>query len=187
MSSSPKIFLAPVSSTQLYANYIRTVDEGIPSPAFFKIPESNSYVKQFPNASRIHIWGVKTVKATSFKKCSVGDFVLYYHQGAMISYCQVVLKSQNRALSEKIWGRDRDKITGEYEYWENLLFLAPPQKILMDFKILIGFANFKEKASVRSFNQYSTVGMSAIINKYHSIDLFLKGYEVKSEILNKAH
>ena|ERR1051326_7062646 len=171
-----KIFLAPVSGSNLFANYKKTVVEGIPSDSFLKIPEAKEYSKQFSKEDKIHLWGIKSTKATPFKKCSVNDYVLYYYQGTMISYCKVLYKSQNKPLSEKIWGKDTDRITGLHEYWENLLFLTAPKKISMDFNILIDFAHFKPKASVRGFNAYSSVGLSAIINKYKTIDTFLNKY-----------
>lgn len=173
-----KIFLAPISLKNYSENYKKSVVDGISRNTFFQIYDKEEYLNQLQNAQRIHLWGVKNTKITPFRKCSVNDFLLYYYQGTIISYCRVILKLQNRQLSEKIWGKDLNKITKEFEYWENLLFLTVPIKISLDFKILIDFANYNPKASVRGFNEYSPVGLAIIINKYKTIENFLNKYNI---------
>ena len=67
-SNNPKIFLAPVSSSDLYKNYQRTVMTGIDKSVFKKYQNANQYQKLLTQNETIRIWGIKNSKLTSYNK-----------------------------------------------------------------------------------------------------------------------
>jgi hypothetical protein len=47
----------------------------------------------------------------------------------------------------------------------------------MDFRVLIDYASFSSKASVRGFNEYSQVGLTAILKEHETIEKFLNRHK----------
>ena len=165
-----KIFLAPVSSSNLYKNYHKTVVTGLDNETFFKYSDTSIYKKHIGNDKVIRLWGIKNVKKTAFERSAISDIILFYHKGFIVGKTEITFKDTNKKLSDAIWGYDREK----QEYWENLVFFNNYEELNIDFKVLIEFASYSPKASVRGFNIYSTLGTTAILKKYKSIDNFLK-------------
>jgi hypothetical protein len=173
MNKKTKIFLAPVSSSALYKNYQRTVMVGIDKTDFLEYQNVNQYQKLLTQNHTVRIWGIKSTKLTPYNKASINDIVLFYHKGFMVGRATISFKDNNQILSEEIWGYDRDKLDGKIEYWENLIFLENFSVINMDFRILIDYASFSPKASVRGFNEYSQLGTNAILKEHGTIEKFL--------------
>jgi len=173
-NKNPKIFLAPVSSSDLYKNYQRTVMVGIDKTDFLKYQNANQYQKLLSQNHTVRIWGIKSTKLTPYNKASINDIVLFYHKGFMIGRATISFKDNNQNLSKEIWGFDQDKLKNVIEYWENLIFLENFAVINMPFKILIDYASFSPKASVRGFNEYSQIGTNALLKEYGDIDNFLR-------------
>ena len=177
MNNSPKIFLAPVSSSELYKNYQKTVMVGIEKQEFLLYNNTSSYKKLLTNSETIRIWGIKNVKLTSFNKASIGDIVFFYHKGFIVGKADIDFKDKNQILSNQLWGSDFDKLRDTTEYWENILFLSNFSMIHCSFNILIDFANYSPIASVRSFNEYSPIGLENLLKTHISIDNFIKKYK----------
>lgn len=175
-ANNPKIFLAPVSSSDLYKNYQKTVMVGIDKLDFLKLANSSQYGKLLTQSHTIRLWGIKSTKLTPYNKASINDIVLFYHKGFMVGRATISFKDINQNLSKEIWGYDHDKFNNKIEYWENLIFLENFSVINMDFKVLIEYASFSPKASVRGFNEYSQNGTAAILKDHKSIDSFLQTY-----------
>lgn len=95
----------------------------------------------------------------------------------MVGRATISFKDNNQNLSKEIWGYDNDKFNGKIEYWENLIFLENFSVINMHFKVLIAYASFSSKASVRGFNEYSHVGLTAILKEHETIEKFLSRYK----------
>lgn len=176
-ANQPKIFLAPVSSSDLYKNYQKTVMVGIDKFDFLKFKNSSQYGKLITQSHTIRLWGIKSTKLTPYNKASINDIVLFYHKGFMVGRATISFKDINQNLSKEIWGYDHDKFNNKIEYWENLIFLENFSVINMDFKVLIQYASFSPKASVRGFNEYSQNGTTAILKEHKSIDSFLQTYK----------
>ncbi len=176
-SNNPKLFLAPVSSSDLYKNYQRTVMVGIDKPDFLKFQNANQYQKLLTQNHTVRIWGIKSTKLTPYNKASINDVVLFYHKGFMVGRATISFKDNNQNLSKEIWGYDHDKFNNKIEYWENLIFLENFSVINMDFKVLIDYASFSSKASVRGFNEYSSIGLTAILKEHGTIDKFLSRHK----------
>lgn len=176
MNNNPKIFLAPVSSSDLYKNYQKTVMVGIDKSDFFNFQYSVQYQKLLSQNHTIRLWGIKSTKLTPYNKASINDIILFYHKGFMVGKAIVSFKDINQNLSKEIWGVDKDKLRNKIEYWENLIFLDSFSVINLDFKVLINYASFSSKASVRGFNEYSQIGTAELLKEHKSIANFLKKY-----------
>jgi len=177
MIDNRKIFLAPVSSSELYNNYQKTVMVGFEKIDFFKHTETSKYVKLLSQSNIIRVWGIKNVKITSFNKASIGDIVLFYHKGFMVGKAEIEFKDKNVELSKQLWGYDFNKLRNTTEYWENILFLGNYSIIHFPFSVLIEYANYSPLMSVRGFNEYSVTGLNKIVDNYKSIDSFLNNYK----------
>lgn len=171
-SDKRKIFLAPVSSSNLYKNYHKSVVIGLSNSDFFNYSETSTYKQKFGDKRVIRLWGIKNVKKTAFNRSEISDVILFYHKGFIVGKTEIIFKDKNKQLSNSIWEYDYDK----QEYWENLVFLDKYEELNIDFKVLIEFADYSPKASVRGFNIYSSYGLNAILSKYNSLDNFLKEY-----------
>ena len=112
-----KIFLAPVSSSNLYKNYHKTVVTGIVKDDFLKYLNSSGYDKIVNGKKVVRLWGIKNVKKAAFNRSVIGDIILFYHKGFIVGKTDIVFKHTNRPLSDAIWGYDLAK----KEYWENYL------------------------------------------------------------------
>ena len=99
MAESKKIFLAPVSSSELYRNYQRTVMVGLEKSEFFKLTGTSDYQKLLTQNSMVRIWGIKNVKLTSYNKVSIGDVVLFYHKGNIVGKAEIDFKDKNLNLN----------------------------------------------------------------------------------------
>jgi hypothetical protein len=182
VKTNKKIFLAPISSSNLYVNYQNTVLLGIDYEAFIKFKYSDKYKNSLMPNRTIRIWGIKNAKFPQYDKTSIGDFVLFYYKGFIIGKAIIYLKDVNQELSEILWGSYTNKIRNNYEYWENLLFLSSFDVIKMDFNVLIHYALYKQNACVRGFNEFSPYGLKKIIEKYSSLESFLDMYLIKNGI-----
>jgi hypothetical protein len=100
----PKIFLAPVSSSDLYKNYQKTVMVGIDKLDFLKFANSSQYGKLITQSHTIRLWGIKSTKLTPYNKASINDIVLFYHKGFMVGRASISFKDINQNLSKEIWG-----------------------------------------------------------------------------------
>jgi len=143
---------------------------------FLKFQNVHQYKKFLSNNQIIRIWGIKSSKLSVFNKTSVNDILLFYHNGNIIGKGKISLKDNNKKLSEELWGFDCRRYTNVIEYWENILFLESFGVINLSFKILIEFASYSDKASVRGFNQYSRFGVEKILQNYQTIEGFLNYY-----------
>lgn len=175
--SKRKIFLAPVSSSALYKNYQKSVMIGFDKNDFLNLKYSKKYENLLSHNYTVRIWGIKSVKLTPYNKVSIGDTVLFYHKGFMVGRAIISFKDSNRNLSEKLWGNDFDKLKNKLEYWENLMFLEKFTVINLNFKILIDYASFSPKASVRGFNEYPQSAIEKILKDYKTIENFIKKYK----------
>ena len=173
MKDNRKIFLAPVSSSELYKNYQKTVMVGFEKNDFIKNITASKYIKLLSQANIIRLWGVKNVKLTSFNKSSIGDVILFYHKGFIVGKADIEFKDNNIELSNQLWGYDFNKLRNTKEYWENILFLGNYSIINIPLKVLIDYAEYSPLMSVRSFIEYSPIGLSKIIKEHESIDSFL--------------
>jgi hypothetical protein len=169
-SDKRKIFLAPVSSSNLYKNYHKSVVSGLSNSDFFNYSDTSTYKQKFGDKKVIRLWGIKNVKKTAFNRAEISDIILFYHKGFIVGKTEIIFKDTNKKLSDSIWGHDYDK----QEYWENLVFLDKYEELNIDFKVLIEFADYSPKASVRGFNIYSSNGLNAILNQHKTLDSFLK-------------
>ena len=172
-SDKRKIFLAPVSSSNLYRNYHKSVVNGLSNIDFFNYSDTSAYKKKFGDKKIIKLWGIKNVKITAFNRSETSDIILFYHKGFIVGKTEIIYKDNNKKLSDNIWGHDYDK----QEYWENLIFLDKYEELNIDFKVLIAFAEYSPKASVRGFNIYSSNGLKAILDKFKTIENFIKEYK----------
>lgn len=177
MAENKKIFLAPVSSSELYRNYQKTVMVGLEKTDFFKLTDTVDYQKLLTQNSMVRIWGIKNVKLTSYNKASIGDVVLFYHKGNIIGKADIDFKDKNLKLSNQLWGHDYDKLRNVTEYWENILFMSNFCILNLPFSVLINYADYSPIASVRSFNEYSPTGLTNLLKEYKSIDTFIKKYK----------
>ena len=168
-SDKRKIFLAPVSSSNLYRNYHKSVVSGLSNRDFFNYSDTSPYKQKFGDKKVIRLWGIKNVKKTVFNRAEISDIILFYHKGFIVGKTEIIFKDTNKKLSDSIWGHDY----GKQEYWENLVFLDKYEELNFDFKVLIGYADYSPKASVRGFNIYSADGLNTILEKYKTIDNFL--------------
>ena len=150
---------------------------GIDKLDFLKFANSSQYGKLLTQSHTIRLWGIKSTKLTPYNKASINDIVLFYHKGFMVGRATISFKDINQNLSKEIWGYDHDKFNNKIEYWENLIFLENFSVINMDFKVLIKYASFSPKASVRGFNEYSQNGTAAILKDHKTIDSFLQTYK----------
>lgn len=150
---------------------------GIEKPDFLKFHNANQYQKLLTQNHTVRIWGIKSTKLTPYNKASINDVVLFYHKGFMVGRATISFKDNNQNLSKEIWGYDHDKFNNKIEYWENLIFLENFSVINMDFKVLIDYASFSSKASVRGFNEYSNIGLTAILKEHGTIDKFLSRHK----------
>jgi len=177
MAESKKIFLAPVSSSELYRNYQRTVMVGLEKSEFFKLTGTSDYQKLLTQNSMVRIWGIKNVKLTSYNKVSIGDVVLFYHKGNIVGKAEIDFKDKNLNLSAQLWGHDYDKLRNTKEYWENILFMSNFCILNLPFSVLIKYADYSPIASVRSFNEYSPSGLTNLIKDNKDIETFIKKYK----------
>ena len=168
-----QVFLAPVSSTRLYNNYKKTVEIGFDVQDFFSFKATSQYQKLFAKQSKVRLWGVKDLKISQYKQCNSKDYLFFYHKGKIISAAKIFSLDKNRELSNFLWGYDTNDLKNTAEYWDNIIFLDSFLKVDLDFEVLIKFAKYNDKASVRGFNKYRSMGVNEIISKYGSIDKFL--------------
>jgi len=170
-----QLFLAPVSSTQLYKNYQKTVENGFNFQSFFSLKPTITYQKKtFDKRSIIRLWGIKDLKISQYKQCNIDDYIFFYHKGNIISSARILSLDKNRELSILLWGKDFDRLKNRNEYWDNIIFLHSFLKVSLNFSILIKYANYDAKASVRGFNKYRMDGLNKILKDYGTIDKFLK-------------
>lgn len=170
------IFLAPVSGKNLFINFEKTVKSGILTSDFFKKKATGQYKSKLSGLDFVKLWGVKNFKISSFDKIKVGDYIFFYHNGEIIASVQVSFKDKNEGLSIDLWGVHNNSQKGITETWENLVFLENYIDLKMSFKVLIQFAEYSEKASVRGFNIFRESGTLKIISKHKTINEFLKSY-----------
>jgi hypothetical protein len=176
-NNNQKFFLAPVSSSELYKNYHKSVLLGIEKKIFSGYNETNQYNELIKLNNQIRIWGVKNSKLTPYNKAAINDIVLFYHKGFIVGRATICFKDKNQYLSKKIWGSDIFETNQKKMYWENLLFLKNYIYIHLDFNVLINYASYSPKASVRGFNEYSPVGMISLLNEHKTIENFLLKYQ----------
>lgn len=168
-----QIFLAPVSGTRLFNNYKKTVEIGFALQDFFSIKTTAPYQKLFENKSKVRLWGVKDLKISQYRQCSLQDYLFFYYKGKIISAAKIFSLDKNRELSNLLWGSDKNNLKNTIEYWDNLIFLDSFAKVDIDFKILIQYANYEANACVRGFNKYRTIGAGKILKEHGSIGKFL--------------
>ena len=65
------------------------------------------------------MWGTRSGGEGTWEKMSVGDYVLFYHDGYFVCVAEVIYKTRNAKLTEKVWGLYRGN-----EPWEFVFFLT---------------------------------------------------------------
>jgi len=178
MIEQQKIFLSPVSSDALFNNYKNSVVNGFSSDVFSKFSSSEKYQSDLINNETIRLWGIREAKITPFNKVSKGDLILFYHKGFIVGKSTIIFKDKNQKLSENIWGVAFKSFSGITEYWENIVFLNNFEKVNIDYQMLIKYAGFSEKASVRGFNQYPKIGVDNILLNFKTLNNFIKSHLV---------
>lgn len=168
-----QIFLAPVSGARLFNNYKKTVEIGFDLKDFIALKATSSYQKLLDPKAKVRLWGVKDLKISQYKQCRINDYLFFYHKGEIISTAKIISLDKNLELSNLLWGYEKNDLKNTTEYWDNIVFLDSFVKVNFDFQILIQYASYEPKASVRGFNKYREEGVSKILNEHGSIDKFL--------------
>jgi len=156
--SLSKIFLAPVSNIGINSNFDRTLLNGV------KL-----------NNTLVHLWGIQCHNKT-WESLTPNDFVFFYYKGQIFCYGIVKEKFIDRDLSNKLWGTFVRK--GLISYWEKIISFSKISGLALQYDILKSYANYKPKATVRFFHQYSDFGLNRILKEYDNIMDFIIEYSV---------
>lgn len=170
------IFLAPRSGEQSSGNFQKTIEDG------YKKEDINNYLSEedkikLVNHNVLYIWGNMPSKKSSWEKMNLGDYIFFYKKGKIAWIGKLLHKSHNKKLAEKLWGPKvvKNIVTG---YWEYIFCLKDMEEVNIDYSILRKFANYSPNAVVQGFQPYRTEGTQNIIEKYGSIDNFIKSENI---------
>jgi len=170
------IFLAPRSGEQSSGNFQKTIEDG------YKKEDINNYLSEedkikLVNHNVLYIWGNMPSKKSSWEKMNLGDYIFFYKKGKIAWIGKLLHKSHNKKLAEKLWGPKvvKNMVTG---YWEYIFYLKDMEEVNIDYSILRKFANYSPNAVVQGFQPYRTEGTQNIIEKYGSIDNFIKSENI---------
>lgn len=174
---SSKLYMAPVSSQDLFKNYEKTVQKGIPRERFpFKTILSSDQKE-----TTLRIWGVSEKRATPYYRTKIGDYLVFYHKGKIVGGAKIIYLVRSQSASEWLWGSFYDLRTAKDMYWEYLLFLGDFIELDMDYKILNEIAGYEPKATVRGYRELPSIGHIRLKSQFGTIPDFLGKYKVSKK------
>lgn len=165
-----KIFTIPLPY-ELDNPLLKSLSEGI------NLSKLTSYSIKSPintnPSEQIFVWGIAEHSKSIWEKASEKDFLFFYYKGR-IKYCsRIIFKAQSEELASELWDVNLNK-TINHSY---LLFLDKLIQINLPYSVLIKYAGYSTKASVRRFYEYSNKGYEQIINDFNSVENFIRNYK----------
>ena len=171
-----KIYTIPIPSTSTDSNYFKSLVTGFDISEIKKLATSSDIFSKLSTKNKIHLWGIRGHSKSIFNRIVKGDYILFYNEGCIISYCNLTEKFIDKKLANQLWSPLSQNLPSPDSY-ENILIVSPLQKVNIDYSILIKYAGYSSKASVRRFYMYSEAGLKNILSEYSSINTFLLSYK----------
>jgi hypothetical protein len=165
-----KIFTIPLPC-ELDSPILKSLSEGI------KVSKFNSYSiktpKQINTSEQIFVWGIAEHSKSIWEKASEKDFLFFYYKGKIKYYSRIILKAKSEELASELWDVHlNNRIKHPY-----LLLLDSLSQINLPYSVLIDYAGYSTKASVRRFYEYSNKGFEQILNDFNSVENFICNYK----------
>lgn len=172
-----QIFLAPRSNETSYKNFLSTIENGVDFSIIGQyLTDEGKKILQ--NESKLFVWGNKETKKTSWDKMEVGDLILFYkgregeeREGKLLYAGKLLFKQHSKDLGLALWPPKK----GE-EPWTCIFFLKDLQPIYIPISELADFAGYSRNFIVQGFMPINDEGVKNILNKFGSVDNFLKSY-----------
>lgn len=154
VNANSSIFFAPVSSGVLYANFEKSVIDGIPL---------NNVLNHFPKSIKIQdatirFWGIRDAKKSTFLKTKPGDIVFFYQEGNIIGSSKVISTFVNEELARETWGVFINKQRNEQYYWPNIIVFENYSPCFIPFSKFIELADYSPKFSIRGYIEFNEIG-----------------------------
>lgn len=154
VNTNSNIFLAPVSSGALYANFEKSVINGI---------SADKILNHFPstitiNESTIRFWGIRDAKKSTFLKTNPNDIVFFYQEGNIIGSSKVIKTFVNEMLAKETWGVFINKQRNEEYYWPNIIVFENYIPCSIPFSKFIELADYSPKFSIRGYIEFNQIG-----------------------------
>lgn len=178
-----RIFLAPRSNETSYKNFLSTIENGVD----FSIVEphlSEEGKKVLGKADKLFVWGNRDSKKASWDKMQSGDLVLFYKgkdkdekEGKLIYAGRLMFKQHSKELGLALWPPKKNA-----EPWTCIFFLNELQPVYIPISDLASFAGYSSNSFVvQGFMPLSEEGTKAILDKFGTVENFLKHYSSSDE------
>ena len=154
VKTNSNIFFAPVSSGALFANFEKSVINGI---------HTSKILNHFPNSIKfqeatIRFWGVRDAKKSTFLRTNPRDVVFFYQEGNIIGSSKVIGTFVNEELAKETWGVFINKQRNEHYYWPNIIVFENFIPCLIPFSKFIELADYIPKFSIRGYIEFNEIG-----------------------------
>jgi len=163
------IFLAPRSNETSHENFESTIIGGRPYSFVepYLTDGEKDVLSQFETVS---VWGNKESLKARWDKMKPGDYVLFYAKGTFYYSAQVVLTTLNNDLGRALWPVDEDG-----NPWPCLFFVTNIKEVNIPIKVVQELAEYSPAWDrVQGFMALNDKGISAISNKFGSVEAFLE-------------
>jgi hypothetical protein len=168
-----KIFLAPRSGKQSFENFQKTIENGYKKKDI-ESSLSDEDRKALEGRETLYIWGNRPGGKAPWEDMNKGDYVFFYQQGRITWIGQLLYKTHNKELADKLWGK---YVKGdEVESYEYVYFLENLRKVNMDYAHMKELAGYNPKAVVYGFQSYREEGIQNIEAQYGSIEEFIESH-----------
>jgi hypothetical protein len=168
-----KIFLAPRSGKQSLENFQKTIENG------YKKIDIESFLseedrKALEGRKTLYIWGNRPGGKAPWKDMNENDYVFFYQQGRITWVGQLLHKTHNKELADRLWGKytKGDQI----ESYEYVYFLENLRDVDIDYTYLKELAGYNPKAVVCGFQSYKEEGIQNILAQYGSVEEFIESH-----------
>lgn len=172
-----QIFLAPRSNETSYKNFLSTIENGLD----FTIVEpylNEEGKKILGKSEKLFAWGNKETKKSSWDKMEENDLILFYkghegeeREGKLVYAGRLLFKQHSKELGLALWPPKPNE-----EPWTCIFFLKDLQPVYMPISDIADFGGYSRGFVVQGFMLLNEEGTKKIIEKFGSIEDFLKHY-----------
>lgn len=170
------LYVLTASNPQAYQHYIDTIEEGFLLEDIREFLTDTEYekLKVIYSDRKVRAWGATPgpQNIRNWEKLKEDDRVLIYRIKNFEYFSTVTYKLNNKKLAEKLW-----KINNEGQTWEYVYFLDNLTEISVPINIFNDILEYQSSFTPYGFYPISEDKVDYLINKFISIDGFLKYLE----------
>ena len=150
---NPDVFIQPVDSVT-----IASIQGLIPIDRVADVltgQERAELERIYPN-KRIRMWGTRSLSEDTWNKIQPGTPVLFYHKGNYIFQAEVVYKTKNKKLADRVWKPFRGTS------WDEVFFFDGVTAINIPKEKLARIANYDKEFYPQAFMAVKEEGQAGV-------------------------